>query len=187
MKTYTIQIADDEVLVALKRGEDYDDVHPELVSEDAIGDRWPEYRTIHGADLAEPAAQQAPQVLALAHRIAWRYKKSSDPHHSDTYTFNEATLLQFAAALAQYPKAGDEWEPIETAPMDGTEFWAYRERDGKMATAHRVPRDDCEMWCFGGTTAAVEIAPWIKPSHWRALPPEPGPIPSHAGHGEGGG
>ena len=48
MKTYTIELADDEVLVALKRGEGYEDVHPELVSEDAIGDRWPEYRTIHG-------------------------------------------------------------------------------------------------------------------------------------------
>lgn len=51
MKTYIIELADDEVLVALKRGEDYEDVHPELVSEDAIGDRWPEYRTIHGDGL----------------------------------------------------------------------------------------------------------------------------------------
>lgn len=51
MKTYIIELADDEVLVALKRGEDYEDVHPELVSEDAIGDRWPEYRTIHGDEL----------------------------------------------------------------------------------------------------------------------------------------
>jgi hypothetical protein len=41
-----------------------------------------------------------PHVEALAHRLAWRYKKSSDPHHSDTYTFNRATLHQFAAALA---------------------------------------------------------------------------------------
>ena len=35
----------------------------------------------------------------LAHRIAWRYKKSSDHAHSDTYTFNRDTLLQFATAL----------------------------------------------------------------------------------------
>lgn len=46
MKTYMIELADDEVLVALKRGEGYEDVHPELVSEDAIGEHWPEYRTI---------------------------------------------------------------------------------------------------------------------------------------------
>lgn len=39
------------------------------------------------------------EVLAQAHREAWRYKKSSDPHHSDTYTFNRATLLEFARKI----------------------------------------------------------------------------------------
>jgi len=59
MKTYAIELADDEVLVALKRVEDYEDVHPELVSEDAIGDHWPEYRTIHGVAL-RPATPAQP-------------------------------------------------------------------------------------------------------------------------------
>lgn len=49
---------DDEVLVALKRGEGYDDVHPELVSADAIGERWPEYRTIHGDELRPEGAAE---------------------------------------------------------------------------------------------------------------------------------
>lgn len=39
------------------------------------------------------------QIEALAHRECWRYKKSSDPHHSDTYTFNTVTLHQFARKL----------------------------------------------------------------------------------------
>ena len=34
MKTITIEVADDEVLVAIKRGGDYDDVHPHLVLDD---------------------------------------------------------------------------------------------------------------------------------------------------------
>ncbi len=51
MRSYIIELADDEVLVALKLDEDYSDVHPELVSEDAIDERWPVYRTIHGDDL----------------------------------------------------------------------------------------------------------------------------------------
>ena len=34
-------------------------------------------------------------ILHLAHRTAWRYKKSSDPNQSDTYTFNEHTLMDF--------------------------------------------------------------------------------------------
>lgn len=50
----TIELAEDEVLVALKRPEGYEDVHPELVTEDAIGDRWPEYRIIYGASLVPP-------------------------------------------------------------------------------------------------------------------------------------
>ncbi len=50
MKTITIEIADDEVLVAIKRPEDYEDVHPELVAEDAFKESWPEYRTVWPKD-----------------------------------------------------------------------------------------------------------------------------------------
>ena len=39
------------------------------------------------------------QIEAIAHRTAWRYKKSSDPHHSDTYTFNRHTLIDFVRAI----------------------------------------------------------------------------------------
>lgn len=38
-------VAADEVLVALKRGEGYEDVHPQLVAQDAQI-CWPEWRTI---------------------------------------------------------------------------------------------------------------------------------------------
>lgn len=39
------------------------------------------------------------KVEELAHRTAWRYKHSNDPHHSDTYTFNATTLYDFAQQL----------------------------------------------------------------------------------------
>ena len=39
------------------------------------------------------------EITELAHRICWRYRHSSDPHHSHTYTFNRSTLLQFARAI----------------------------------------------------------------------------------------
>jgi hypothetical protein len=40
-----------------------------------------------------------PLVEELAHRTAWRYARSRDPHHSDTYTFNRTCLLDFADKL----------------------------------------------------------------------------------------
>lgn len=63
MKSYIIELADDEVLVALKRGEAYEDVHPQLVSEDAIRERWPEYRTIYD------------DALHLTKIAAWEHKE----------------------------------------------------------------------------------------------------------------
>lgn len=46
MPNFKIELADDEVLVALKRGEGYEDVHPQLVTEDAVNAHWPEWRTV---------------------------------------------------------------------------------------------------------------------------------------------
>ena len=71
MKTYIVELADDEVLVALKRGEGYEDVHPELLSEDAVGDRWPDYRTVHGEELRQAevrgwAHQEDPERVVSA-------------------------------------------------------------------------------------------------------------------------
>ena len=41
------------------------------------------------------------EIETLAHRMCWRYKHSSDPAHSDTYTFNRVTLQEFARKLMQ--------------------------------------------------------------------------------------
>jgi len=44
------------------------------------------------------------EILSLAHRICWKYKKSQDPHHSDTYTFNDTTMLEFVRILKMMEK-----------------------------------------------------------------------------------
>lgn len=46
----------------------------------------------------------------LAQRMAWRYKKSGDPAHSDTYTFNRETLLQFAEAVQTAER--ERWQSL---------------------------------------------------------------------------
>lgn len=60
--------------------------------------------------------------------------------------------------------------PIDTAPTDGTVFLGYRERDGRWGECYRIQRDDCEMWGFGGESAAAEEWPNFKPTHWISLP-----------------
>lgn len=55
---------------------------------------------------AQPAEVSDDAIVTAGHRTAWRYKHSSDPAHSSTYTFNRACLLQFARAiLTQRPAA----------------------------------------------------------------------------------
>lgn len=52
-----VELADDEVLVALKRIEYYEDVHPEILADDAIAGGWSSWRVIHG-DQVVPANNQ---------------------------------------------------------------------------------------------------------------------------------
>jgi hypothetical protein len=68
-------------------------------------------------------------------------------------------------------RAEDEWQPIATAPKDGTSFLAYR--NGRVADCYRVQRDDCEMFCFGGTSAATEVFALHRPTHWKPIPAPP--------------
>lgn len=55
----------------------------------------------------KPVPLTTEQIEEIAHRTAWRYKKSSDPHHSDTYTFNRHTLIDFVRAITNTQGAPD--------------------------------------------------------------------------------
>ena len=41
------------------------------------------------------------EILAIAHRMAWRYRKSTDKCHSDTYTFNQRCMIEFARKISK--------------------------------------------------------------------------------------
>lgn len=85
----------------------------------------------------------------------------------------EPELLQFGEFTTECDDFNftSAWQPIETAPKDGTDFLGYR--DGDIGICYRVLRDDCEMWCFGGKSAAVEYFPKFRPTHWMPLPSSP--------------
>ena len=80
-------------------------------------------------------------------------------------------LEDFAETLVAELAKENEWQPIETAPKDGTVFLGYKL--GQFRECYKVPRDDCDMWCFGGTSGADDLFPNIKPTHWMPLPKQP--------------
>ena len=86
-------------------------------------------------------------------------------------TSNFERLISFAEALVAELAKEYEWKPIETAPKDGTVFLGYKR--GQFRECYKVPRDDCDMWCFGGTSGADDLFPNIKPTHWMPLPKPP--------------
>lgn len=64
-----------------------------------------------------------------------------------------------------------EWQPIETAPRDGTEVDLWK---GK----HRLPNCHfhCGEWLWWNTTIVDDEPSWLKvkdPTHWRPLQPGP--------------
>jgi len=94
----------------------------------------------------------------------------ADDYEDDCGRIRMDKVFDFARAiltLATKPEPMT-WQPIETAPKDGAEFLGWRH--GRIATARLVPRDDCEMWCFGGESFAFESFPALRPTHWMPLP-----------------
>lgn len=61
------------------------------------------------------------------------------------------------------------WQPIETAPKDGTEMWAYSPKWGQYKTAWRP--QDCKGWgCIDSCCGYYED---LAPTHWMPLPEPP--------------
>lgn len=103
-----IELAHDEVLVALKRPEDYEEVHPEMLAEDAIGDRWP-YRTIHGDELA--MMEHTENALEEAEYLLMEAQPTSDCAYTDWFEARRrwrASLTYNAQVQARAGRSGAE-------------------------------------------------------------------------------
>jgi hypothetical protein len=63
-----------------------------------------------------------------------------------------------------------EWQPIETAPRDGTHILGYA--DGEMAAVYCLP-----TWYDDGWSLSVSGKPasdsYFWPTHWMPLPKPP--------------
>jgi hypothetical protein len=80
--------------------------------------------------------------------MCWRYKHSSDPAHSHTYTFNRYTLLEFADALLE--RQSKHAQQAETRAVaaeyaEGQRVAAERERWQPAAEQARAALSDLLM------------------------------------------
>jgi hypothetical protein len=77
------------------------------------------------------------------------------------------------AALSARPSAPDAeaWQPIETAPLDGTKLWLYwpfeHEDDRQKVGWYELDHVDSPFW------TDVEDTEPTPPTHWRPLPSPP--------------
>ena len=63
------------------------------------------------------------------------------------------------------------WQPIETAPKDGTEVWAF---NGEQARMVWLEDEFCALWVWGDALLTeVDPSP-DQPTHWMPLPAAPG-------------
>ena len=123
------------------------------------------------------------EIAALAREKAWRYRMSSDPHHSSTYTFNQQALVDFARAIeaAATERATPQWQDIATAPRDGTKVLLRGLWAGEVSDIAEMESMEIGFYCKGGdypgfdwcATGGDMYRVWCKPTHWMPLPSPP--------------
>lgn len=123
---------------------------------------------------AQPAEVSDDGILTAGHRLAWRYKHSTDPSHSSTYTFNRACLLQFARAiLTLRPQAAQQAVPMtwtstaERVPLEGDGEVFVRFKGGSIGTAWATywhgASNDFAQWTHPDPDEDRTVEFWMKP------------------------
>ncbi|TWA71943.1 uncharacterized protein DUF551 [Azospirillum baldaniorum] len=76
-----------------------------------------------------------------------------------------------------HTEASARWQPIETAPKDGTPVLIYGENllvPGEMVVAVRSDEhDDLELWDVHDGKFGPHRLRGPSPTHWQPLPPPP--------------
>lgn len=64
-----------------------------------------------------------------------------------------------------------QWQPIETAPKDGTEIWSYNGKQGRMKWSEG---QDWGLWIWADELLSDVDPDAEQPTHWMPLQPPPG-------------
>ena len=102
------------------------------------------------------------RLQAPAHWISG----SDEGHYGENDAPREAadTIIRLTAENEKL-RAALQWQPIETAPKDGTEIIVYRPDAGVFGAFYS---DECWFCTYSGEDFSLE-----PPTHWMHLPPPP--------------
>lgn len=94
------------------------------------------------------------------------------------------SMMREAAAEIERLRALHQWQPIDTAPRDGTAIIALlRYRNGTVFDEPLSIRwhDPWGQWVFSGCLIGIQNSAKdednVDPTHWMPLPPPPGDTP----------
>lgn len=110
-------------------------------------------------------SQQALHVL--------RQRLNGKPFSVDADEWDRLSALLLQAAESS-PEPDGRWQPIATAPMDGSRFIAYRE-GRHLFIAHAVEH--------GQMPFVDQMGLFRDPTHWMPLPAKPSPETKEEQHG----
>lgn len=138
-------------------------------------EKWELLRTfVH--TLAQQAQSSAPEP-ELPEAVAYTYQNRYTDQHYLTWRKSDggknwnplfgATQMQAHYQAGVAAGRAMEWQPIETAPKDGTKVLAVLNR--RIMDAFATPRNDGPaIWTFG-----MWSGEHIQPTHWMPLPAAP--------------
>lgn len=105
----------------------------------------------------------------------------------DAIADRDATIARLSEALAEAEKKGaEDWQPIETAPRDGTRIILLRKNgpvfgcwdDDRYSTKPRPYWTHDQVRAFGNVDARK-----VPPTHWMPLPAPPRDLSQGGQHG----
>jgi hypothetical protein len=141
-------------------------------------------------DVAARFSDEVVERMARAHYIA--YAPSDDARQARENFWDNVLdhkrpwveIMRAALAASPAPPAGDGWEPIETAPKDGSRILVFDEMaaDNESPVVMVAWLNDAERhnrkrfaWCVPGSWQDEQGGHCTadRPTHWRPLPAPP--------------
>ena len=143
---------------------------------DALAERILEQQ----ATIQQQALEGLPASLSASLQLWWADPQAWDAEWSRTHQFKVDLIKRAEAAesaLARMQEAG-QWQPIETAPKDGTVvLWVPNRYPHVSVGSYWNSSDEGLTWGWWTQSGSR-----VEPTHWQPLPPSPVLVPPCPGN-----